>query len=238
MVNKINNSKDEGVEWTFLFEILSLSRVEPFLSEMGLDLPNPEAVRQCAREYVKEWSSGSGDNLWYLTLVRRTLQCIADTTDSETADYVSRWTMEWFHVGDQFQYSASFWQRILCRLAGIPGRKTTPPALPDDKLTLIEASIRQYFGDEFSALRERIKASDLGLMSEWDEYLYRLYREGISDDTSPFDIVEAVIVGFRFGKVWSAIEALLSSQEMLVLLEWGRTQARQMGITSKVVLPD
>lgn len=227
----------EDSRWNPLFMLLSMERVEPFFAEMGLDLPNLQAVRECARRLIKEYNDGSGNASWYEALLQRTFECISQTAGEEAAGLLYRWAVIQFPYHSDQYYAAHAWERLLRWLGGIHKGKVLPLALPEDKLVRIKKAVIEQFGDDYRDLRDRIRQVDQQPALGWEEYLYRIYREGGPSDVSPLDILLDAISHYRFTNVWSIVKSILTAGEMQVLLDWGRAQAEQMGSSPPQDLP-
>jgi hypothetical protein len=47
-----------------------------------------------------------------------------------------------------------------------------------------------------------------------------------------------VLNHYLFRKVWENVKAILTDEEMKILLAWGRAQAQKMGLTSPEEMPN
>ena len=81
----------DDLKWNALFTILSTERVAPLLPEIGLNLSDLQVVQQCARAFVREHNSASGDRSWYEALLQWTFACISQEEAPETAQYLYQW---------------------------------------------------------------------------------------------------------------------------------------------------
>ncbi len=229
MNNLLRRSADI-LDWETSFTVLSMEQVEPFLAEMGLELRGVEAVRAVARafldqfEQLQEQYSQPPDDSGMLpedeVLVQRILVRLAEKTDEETAQYLRGWITQ--HAD---RPGESSWKRLLYRL--VRGGKATPPALPEDKMATIVESVEYDLGNSYDLLQDRIDEAESLPRSEWEERIYRTYAPGCS----PLDEVWKTIGIQRFRSAWKKIHSLLNSEEMEIVLQWGKSQAPRLGIS-------
>ena len=229
-MNNLLRKSVDILDWETSLKVLSMERVEPFLAEMGLELRDVKAVRAVARalldqfEQLQEQYSQPPDDSGVLpedeVLVQRILVRLAEVTDEETAQYLSRWITQ--HSDRPREYS---WKRLLYWL--VRGGKATPPALPEDKMAAIVESVEFYLGDSYDLQQDRIDEAESLPRSEWEERIYRTYAPGCS----PLDEAWKTIGLQRFRTVWKKINSLLNSEEMEIVLQWGKSQAPRLGIS-------
>lgn len=224
-------------KWFPFFALISTKRAEYFLAEIGLNLPTIQPVRECAREFIRDLSAGPQDGEIYEDLLARTFQCIAKRSDEATARNLYEWVSEEFHYSDEFSYMVSTWEIILRDLAR-NNPQLTPLPLPSDKVERIQNAFDQYLGRGVKSLRSQINDIDNQTLDDWDDELYRVYREATCNTCSPLDILSSAISEYRFPKMWRSIQAILSPSEVQILLEWAKVQAQQVGITSEIKLPE
>jgi hypothetical protein len=150
----------DDLKWNALFTLLSTERVAPFLPEIGLNLSDLQVVQQCARAFVREHNSASGDRSWYEALLQRTFACIAQAAALGTAQYLYQWAEQEFHLGDDEYHTASLWDTLLRCLAGITKVQIVQLQLPADKVSRIKQVVASSFRGEFWNLRERVREVD------------------------------------------------------------------------------
>jgi hypothetical protein len=236
-VQQILKGAGEDWKWDSLFVLLSTERVGPFLGDIGLVLPKIKVVRDCARLYIEERHRTAAQAEPTDVLVRRAFERITQQADPETAQRLYDWAEGQFHNHDKYYYASFQWLRLLWRLAGITRANAVPLNLPPAKVEQIKQAVKENYGQEYWELRNQIKQVDQKPMSDWDVYLYKLYRDGVSEETSPLDILDGALSRYRFAKVWEAVTALLTQEQLQILLEWGRAQSVQSGLPPPEKLP-
>lgn len=220
------------LRWYTIFGLLSMERVEPFLPEMGLNLPNAEAVRLIARRFREQYDQRIGDEAEDEALIQQIFTQIAQVTNDETAQDLYRWGLQRFPWEGPDDAREHAWTWLLRWLAGLGGREYPPasPTLPESKVKAIIQTVQDHLGD-YSVLSDQMEEVERLPKSEWEERVYQSHGR----DGSPLNSVESAIEFQRFHKTWKRIKALLNAEEMEALLQWGKSQAEPLGIPLDLV---
>lgn len=134
----------DSARWNVIFTLLSMDSVEPYLYEIGLDLPHLVAIRLSARQYLEDDESAEkvASLEAYLEQASRLLKIalarIAEATDEETAESLYRWGIEEFIYGGREEGDSYMWGQLLSRLAGVYEKTIDSPPLPVEKTDAIK----------------------------------------------------------------------------------------------------
>lgn len=219
--------------WYTIFTLLSMERIEPLLPEMGLDLSDVDAVRTVARRFIElyeQWWEGKLEGDLFL---KDTFDQITKATDDKTSQHLQHWGTHLFPWRADEDATEFVWTLLLPGLANFEDwpHALERPALPINKVNSIVQSVREQFGD-YDSLKHRIEEEVEKLpKSEWEERIYTQYES----TGSPLDWAISVIGFHRFRKTWLHIESVLSAEELEILLEWARAEAKHMKIPLELV---
>ena len=231
-----NNSKpqdwrvdDSIIHWELIFEMLSMERAEPFLSEMGLHFLNANIVRSIARQFSEQMEKLQ-DTRAKISLVEHAFARIAQETDPETAQTLRQWGEE--QMSRENQRRLDRWYPLLWWLAGIPGRQApiTFPDLEQSKTEAIIQAVHKRFPADDTLYRRLDMPEELP-KSDWEKKLIQRQQDGYD----PLITVSTYITDYRTLEVWRFIRSILSEQEMQVLLEWGKNNAPKLGIRQEYI---
>lgn len=220
--------------WHTVFELLSLERARAFWPEMGLSLADPHAerVQSVAHSFMEQYQNSKGGETEYRILLRQTFDQLAHATDQNTAQQLYQWGMYLFSPKGVAPGAAFIWGVLLRHLAGSESKRNDvlPVPLPEHKVNDIIQAVRDHLGD-YLLLEQRVE--DLGKLprTESEQIVYQAYEE----PCSPLDSLAGAIDHYRLRQTWHKIKSLLSDDEMKVLLEWGKSQARLLGMPDDLV---
>jgi hypothetical protein len=229
-MNKYQTQEDEIVNWEMIFDMLSMDRVEPFLPEMGLRLSNVNAIRAIARQFVEQCHLLQGDVNLKKILVKKTFTEIGRSIDDSTAQAIYQWGNEIFPVGTQKGYL--YWIMLIGWLAGLTSRyyPVILPPFDQAKVTAIAQSMQENFGD-ILILEDRIEKAEQLPRSSWDDIIYNSSEDGFS----PLTTASNTIQNYRFFQVWKTIKALLTDDELIILLQWAKEHAPHLQINPELI---
>ena|SRR5688572_10882789 len=96
------DNNDYRVRWEMIFEILAMNRTEPFLSDMGLKLSNPELIREISREYIDMLDQPENESEDDVQDIQETFRKISITLGEDTMQTLHKWGMEIFPFGPDY----------------------------------------------------------------------------------------------------------------------------------------
>ncbi len=228
------NSRDDMSRWYTAFKLLSMESFEPFLPEMGLDVPSSERIRTAARWFMKQYMKGTGSNEQDIQLLREVFYRIALETSNEVAQQVYEWGMQMDEFDGRLETGGKvfLWGVLFDSLARFNGNedKVAPLALPEDKTDIVvQAAIR--YEKAYHRLKPGLDQVEKSPRSDFDRWISQLYPEGCD----PVDTLRAAIRFHKCSQVWQQITDSLSDDEMDALLHWGKAQAQKMNIPPELI---
>jgi hypothetical protein len=225
----------DRARWHLIFTLLSMDSVAPFLSDMGLDVQNPEAIRAIAREAVRAYRAAENDpsrsdarrGADLDQVIETALVNIAAEIHPDERLALVQWDEHVFQY-DLSQDADMFrWKFLMRRLAGLTGA-TEPLArieLAEERLEGVRQIITTHLGHSLTVLR-RINEARRSQITSWDSAIAHAY----GSDSSPLDWVENTVEHLNTRRSWDAIRALLTPDELTALEAWGVQQATLMGM--------
>lgn len=218
------------IHWTFIFELLSMERVEPFLPLIGLGMVNAEVMRNIARQFLEE-EKVALDRDAESALKNRAFERIAEELGSETANQFIEWGVNDSFIDQSTPYYGHYWTNILSRLAGVYEERISPPSLSEDTVNQIRQIIRDQLGDSHWELRERIEEMEPIPATPWEEALYKEYQElGDKDHIiTPWIHLFTLLSDRGLCHSLRAIRALLSMEEFEIFMAWAIHEAKALG---------
>jgi hypothetical protein len=218
--------------WYTIFGLLSMERVEPFLSHMGVQILDIQSIRIIARQFVEEYFQRTGDIEADRLLMRQTFARIAEVTNEDTAQRLYQWGIRRFPYAGSDGSKEQAWLWILRSLAGLVAgvESNVMPELPENKLQKITQILRKDFHRCGNVLAQIQQAEQLP-RSDWEERIYAEY----GSIGSPLDAVELAIEQQAFCESWGPIKSLLNSEELEELKQWAKSRARHLGMPVHLV---
>lgn len=236
----------EILSWEKIFMLMSMERVEPFFPEMELVLsPNVLAkIRPIARQFFDEFVVGA-DTRQYQAILERTLEQIEANTNPQTSDLLKHWIQVNTPTDLEQARSIGIWEILLRRFAELSHQNEAEmqaPELDPEKTKMIKHLVQEVLGTYYRGVAERVEELDRLERTEWEEHVYRKYRnlipKEVSDVVSPLDTLLESINSHLFRQVWVSVRNLLTPAELGILLDWARVQARNMALFSTLELPE
>jgi hypothetical protein len=220
---------DEIVQWEIIFEALSMERIEPFLSEMGLPFLNASAIRPIVRQFLQE-IEGVDDVETQQVCIQEAFVKLETEASPDTAQKL-HWWGKWTFASKK-QGGLYFWAVLLRWLAGLHNTHipVVHPALDEQKLRAIIQNIRNKFADDLD-LERKLEHAEKAPKSKWDDDLY----QKIEGEYSPLMFASKCIRNNRTQQIWDFIKTLLSKKELDTLLIWAKENAPSLQIDAELI---
>lgn len=218
------------IQWRWIFELLSMERIEPYLPSMGIPLINLEVMRDLARQYLEE-DDAAQDFTEGRAVIHRTFDRIGEALGEETTRELAQWgTDESFTDRRGFRYE-HYWTNILSRLAGVYEEAISHPPLSSETLRVIQEIVQDHLGNSYWMLREQLKEAEQAPQTEWEKRLYEQYNRETPDAPNPVTPWIHLLSLLRERALCQTLREIrlrLSRDEFENFFAWARREAQAM----------
>jgi hypothetical protein len=213
-------------DWRNLFMLLSLEKVESYLSEIGFPLASQiTALCPIARDFVLAlenlephiFAIGKPSPETY-TLFDETYQKLMDVLGNANAHLLLSWGKD-LMLTEKMLTSLDIHHRLFLDLSREPDLPL--PFLPQDKRTWLHEATSKYIRD----LRERdaaIEASEQLPSDIWEKQAFSIYNFHEEGEflPSPYDLLHGLMFEMKTRILLKEIQAHLTSDELTSLENW------------------
>jgi hypothetical protein len=210
--------------WGMIITLLSMDYTHPFLSPMGLSIPDQDKLKALLRKLILENRAlYERDTDKVPALAERVFDECRKLFGSDFFQHFLNWGEKIFKHSPQDQLDLRHWQFIVSLCRESPRRDWLFPDTVQAQVVVSRLNESLSADDVFDT-DEALGATEL---SEWDLQMYS--RHGFNEDTmSPFTWIVNTVRQYRFQQFWIWLCGFLSQNELEQLYKGGQKAIQEV----------